>query len=203
MKTAHGDLLSLAQQGDFDVIIHGCNCFNTMGAGIANSIRHKFPAAYHADCQTRKGNPDKMGTYTSADVYCHIRKPPSQQPQKQQQRLPFSRLQRKSTHYQDQEQQQDEVEVQHHKLTIVNAYTQYSWKPTIKTNLRGQRVKVNPVNYDAIRLAFRNIKQQFGGKRMGYPKIGAGLAGGNWEVIAKIIDEELRGEDHTLVLYQP
>ncbi|KAG7346692.1 Zn peptidase [Nitzschia inconspicua] len=180
MKIVHGDLLSMAQRGDFDVIIHGCNCFNTMGAGIAKSIKQNFPSAYKADCQTREGNPDKLGTYSSAEVFCHPR-------------LPGQRGQ--SMH--------DESEIQYHKLTVVNAYTQYGWKPTIRTNRRGQRVHVMPVNYDAIRLAFRNIKQEFSGRRLGYPKIGAGLAGGNWDIIAMIIDEELRGEDHTLVVYQP
>ncbi|PMU98153.1 phosphatase, partial [Pseudomonas sp. GP01-A4] len=28
-----GDLLHLARQGDFDVIIHGCNCQCAMGKG--------------------------------------------------------------------------------------------------------------------------------------------------------------------------
>lgn len=32
------------------------------------------------------------------------------------------------------------------------------------------------------------------------PKIGAGLAGGDWNTISAIIDEELEGEYHTLVL---
>ena len=36
-------------------------------------------------------------------------------------------------------------------------------------------------------------------ERLGYPKIGAGLAGGDWPRIAAIIDRELAGEDHTLV----
>ena len=39
----------------------------------------------------------------------------------------------------------------------------------------------------------------FSGRKIGYPKIGAGLAGGDWEVIEKIIDAELEGEDHALV----
>ena len=38
------------------------------------------------------------------------------------------------------------------------------------------------------------------GKGIAYPKIGAGLAGGDWNTISAIIDEELEGEDHTLVL---
>lgn len=55
MKTARGDLLAFATAGDFDVIIHGCNCQNTMGAGIAKSIKKQFPAAYDADLVTAKG----------------------------------------------------------------------------------------------------------------------------------------------------
>lgn len=43
------------------------------------------------------------------------------------------------------------------------------------------------------------VKNGYSGLRIGYPRIGAGLAHGNWEVIEKIIREELRGEDHTLV----
>ena len=54
-------------------------------------------------------------------------------------------------------------------------------------------------DYDAIRAVLRHIKDNFSGKKIGYPKIGAGLAGGDWDVIAKIIDQELDGEDHTLV----
>ncbi len=43
------------------------------------------------------------------------------------------------------------------------------------------------------------VKEKFTGKRIGYPAIGTGLAGGNWEVISKIIEEELDGEAPTFV----
>ena len=56
MQTVRGDLLALAIAGDFDVIIHGCNCLHTMSAGIAKSIKHQFPAAYDADLATEKGS---------------------------------------------------------------------------------------------------------------------------------------------------
>ena len=151
MNTITGDLLKLGAEGRFDVIVHGCNCQNQMGAGIAKSIKEKFPAAYDADSATEKGSREKLGTITSAEVDCDG-----------------------------------------HELTIVNAYTQFHWRG------RGDKA-----DYDAIRSAFRIIKQQYTGKRIGYPKIGAGLAGGDWEAISAIIDEELEGEDHTLVEYQP
>ena len=37
------------------------------------------------------------------------------------------------------------------------------------------------------------------GKRIGLPQIGAGLGGGDWNIISKIIDEELQGENWTIV----
>ena len=35
MKVTQGDLLQLALAGQFDVIVHGCNCQCQMGKGIA------------------------------------------------------------------------------------------------------------------------------------------------------------------------
>ena len=42
MKYIDGDLIRLAKQGTFDVIAHGCNCFCTMGAGIAPQMAEAF-----------------------------------------------------------------------------------------------------------------------------------------------------------------
>ena len=64
MKEIKGDLLKLAK--DYDIIIHGCNCFNTMGAGIAKQIKEKYPIAYEVDLETKYGDQDKLGTYTEA-----------------------------------------------------------------------------------------------------------------------------------------
>lgn len=44
-----GDLLTLAERGKFDIIVHGCNCQNTMGSGIAKQIKDRYPDAYQAD----------------------------------------------------------------------------------------------------------------------------------------------------------
>lgn len=77
-------------------------------------------------------------------------------------------------------------------FTVVNAYTQFHWK--------GDGIMAD---YEAIRAAFRLVRSRFTGMRIGYPKIGAGLAKGDWNVISSIIDEELRNEDHTLVEYVP
>jgi O-acetyl-ADP-ribose deacetylase (regulator of RNase III) len=73
-------------------------------------------------------------------------------------------------------------------FTIVNGYTQFHWE--------GDGVLAD---YEAIRSVFRQVKQQFGSRRIGYPKIGAGLARGDWSIISSIIEAELAGEDHTYV----
>jgi hypothetical protein len=48
----------------------------------------------------------------------------------------------------------------------------------------------------------RQVKAKFSGSMIAYPKIGAGLAKGDWNIISSIIEEELVGEDHTLVEHQ-
>ena len=68
MKKITGDLIKLALEGEFDVIVHGCNCFCTMGAGIAKTIKQKFPAAYEADLQTVNGDKSKLGQISWANI---------------------------------------------------------------------------------------------------------------------------------------
>jgi O-acetyl-ADP-ribose deacetylase (regulator of RNase III) len=150
MQTEKGDLVQKAKAGEFDVIVHGCNCFCQMGAGIAKTIKQVFPAAYQADLTTVAGDKAKLGQYTVA-----------------------------------------RVDVQGQVLAIVNAYTQYEWQGT------GRKA-----DYDAIRQVFRQVKQEFSGKRIGYPALGAGLAGGEWSVIGAIIDEELAGENHVFIEWE-
>lgn len=49
LNHATGNLIDMAEQGEFDVIVHGCNCLNTMGSGLALEIRTRYPKAYGAD----------------------------------------------------------------------------------------------------------------------------------------------------------
>lgn len=79
---------------------------------------------------------------------------------------------------------------------IINAYTQYHW--------RGKGPNGGPLcEYDALRSVFQGLKEEFGGcgRAFGVPAIGAARAGGDWNVIRGIIDEELWGEDVTFVEY--
>jgi O-acetyl-ADP-ribose deacetylase (regulator of RNase III) len=53
---------------DADIIVHQANCFHTMGSGIARVIRENFPEAYEADLKTKKGDKNKLGTFSVAKV---------------------------------------------------------------------------------------------------------------------------------------
>lgn len=65
LKHARGNLIDMAEAGDFDLIVHGCNCFHTMGSGIAREVRLRYPGAYDADVkQTRWGDRSKIGTFS-------------------------------------------------------------------------------------------------------------------------------------------
>lgn len=68
LKHTKGNLIDLAEQGAFDVIVQGCNCYNTMGSGIAREIRQRYPQAYEVDCQTEKGDIMKLGNWTAYDT---------------------------------------------------------------------------------------------------------------------------------------
>ena len=50
---------------------------------------------------------------------------------------------------------------------------------------------------------FKSLAIVFEGKRIGFPKIGAGLARGDWAIIEEIIENNLEGMcDYTLVEYR-
>ena len=66
MRTIHGDIIRLAKEGAFDVIAHGCNCFHTMGGGLAAQVKRHFPEAYEADLETAYGDRAKLGTCSIA-----------------------------------------------------------------------------------------------------------------------------------------
>ena len=63
MKYVEGDLIKLAKEGIFDVITHGCNCFCTMGAGIAVPMKNNFDCdKFPLEALEYKGNINKLGT---------------------------------------------------------------------------------------------------------------------------------------------
>ena len=57
-----GDLIKFAKESKFDVIAHGCNCFCTMGAGIAPQMAKEFGCDKFAlEKPWYKGNINKLG----------------------------------------------------------------------------------------------------------------------------------------------
>ena len=63
MRERQGNLITLAQEGYFDVITHGCNCFCTMGAGIAPQMAKAFGAdKFPMEAPQYRGDRNKMGT---------------------------------------------------------------------------------------------------------------------------------------------
>ena len=58
-----GDIVYQFKTGKYN-IAHGCNCFNSMGAGLAKQVRFEYPEAFKIDCNTVKGDKNKLGTFT-------------------------------------------------------------------------------------------------------------------------------------------
>ena len=65
-----GNLLDLAEAGEFDIVVQGCNCFNTMGGGIAREIAQRYPQAMLADKDTEPGDYNKLGNWTQS--WAHV-----------------------------------------------------------------------------------------------------------------------------------
>jgi O-acetyl-ADP-ribose deacetylase (regulator of RNase III) len=171
MKTIKGDLIKLAEEGMFNVIVHGCNCFHAMGGGIAKQLADRYPIVEETDRQTEFGDKNKLGTSSQVIV-----KSPTT----------------------------------NHLFIVKNAYTQYYWS-------HGKDV----FEYDAFQ-RFLNyttelIIQSYTPKEgfvtpkkrphYGFPQIGAGLAGGDWSRISKMIEKFSEDvacyADVTVVEYQP
>lgn len=133
---ANGNLLDMAENGDFDVIVQGCNCFNTMGGGIAREIAERYPHVADVDRETLRGDYTKLGTWTSAAVVAP-----------------------------------------EYRFELINAYTQYSMS-------RGEDV----FEYLAFKLILQKLLHIHGTKRIGFPYIGMGLAGGDSDYIISQIE---------------
>jgi len=61
-KEVWGNLIELAKRGQFDVIGHGCNCFCTMGAGIAPQMANAFGCnTFPMENKSTYGDINKLG----------------------------------------------------------------------------------------------------------------------------------------------
>lgn len=62
-KEIDGDIVAMGKQGLFDVILHGCNCFATMGAGLAPLMAAAFGCdRFEMEGEGWSGDINKLGT---------------------------------------------------------------------------------------------------------------------------------------------
>lgn len=66
VEEVEGDLVQMFNEDKIHFLIHGCNCFNTMGAGLALQVAMNFPWAYEEDKNSKYGDVNKLGNWTSA-----------------------------------------------------------------------------------------------------------------------------------------
>lgn len=63
MKIIEGDLIKMALNRKFNVIVHGCNCFCSMGAGIAVNMASTFGCDnFLKEDKSFRGDINKLGT---------------------------------------------------------------------------------------------------------------------------------------------
>ena len=180
-----GDLIELAKQGEFDVVIHGCNCFCTMGAGIAPKMAKEFGCnKYDKESEYYKGDINKLGTIEYGakilEYYTHLR------PFENDDVIPPRVLKFMLT--------KPYINEDFKYVIIVNAYTQYYYGKNHSDGVE------KPLDYEALTLCMRKINHIFKGKHIGLPGlIGCGLAGGKEEIVVEIIKKELKDCDVTIV----
>lgn len=117
----------------FSAIAHGCNCFCTMGSGIAVPISAAFHDVRKADNRTKEGDASKLGSFSIA--------------------------------------------TQPDGFRVYNLYTQFEYG-----------TEKRHVNYEAIASCFEKMNDYLmRWENVLIPQIGAGLAGGDWEIIRTII----------------
>lgn len=158
MKYVKGNLLELFEAGEFDMIVHGCNCRKKMKSGIAAQIVKEYPSVGYRDWLTSDVPESKLGCVD----FIH---------------LPDGRI-------------------------ITNAYTQLNY---------GRDKSIVYVDYVAIRECFRKIDKYVSNLerlynkniKIGIPKIGCGLANGDWNVVESILQEDdFQFLDLTVVEYE-
>lgn len=69
------------------------------------------------------------------------------------------------------------------RMSVVNAYTQYHWTEPGPNGI--------PLDYHAMAMCFAKINADFKGEHLGIPRIGCGLAGGDWEKVKELINQYL------------
>jgi O-acetyl-ADP-ribose deacetylase (regulator of RNase III) len=187
----YGNLIELALQGEFDVIAHGANCWCTMGAGLAPQMAKTFGCdtfpmerltyenEYGDKIPTNnKGDINKLGQIDYETKYLWFKHPMLKDGQA-------------SIAMNHMTVGQSDVK----KLIVVNAYSQFHYGKNHKDGAD------KPIDYHALRLCLRKMNYKFKGMHIGLPTIGCGLAGGNFDYVRLMIQEEFIDCNVTVVIY--
>ena len=84
----------------------------------------------------------------------------------------------------------DAVEVDDTKKVVFNCWTQENFGPADKQY----------VDYNAVKECFTILTRHYNLSKLAIPKIGCGLAGGNWNIVSALIDE-ITGDDLEVWVY--
>ena len=173
IKTIKGNLIDLALKGKFDVIIHGCNIYNVMANGIAVEMANTFNCnKFPLEMESYKGDINKLGQIDYKSYFVSSRGEYDI----------FSHSQNP---------------VFDRELTVINAYTQHYFKhPTMKITAE---LDLDAFQYEAFKIILKKVNYLFAGKHIGFPKIGSGISGGNWDIILAIIQLNLPDMEVTII----
>ena len=136
-KYIKGDIVALFLSGKN--IAHGCNCFHTMGAGVAGQLAKAYPPISAIDKDTDFADSRKLGTFTKAVL---------------------------STKFNKQEN------------ICFNLYTQYYTGPDLRYGaLVDSLIELN-----------KWAENQICIPQIYMPRIGCGIAGGDWTKVEALIN---------------
>ena len=168
-----GNLITMAQQGNFDVIGHGVNCFCTMGAGIAPQMAKAFGCDKFPLEQMLSTNEcgDIIPTNNMGDI-------------NKLGQIDFRNVSLKQNYTNERD-----------SMLVVNCYTQFGFG---RNHTGGEDA---PLDYDALRLCLKKMNYIFYGQHIGLPWIGCGLGGGSKEKVRDIINDQLKDCTVTIVEY--
>lgn len=152
-KEIEGDLIEMFKDGEFNAIAHGCNCFATMGAGIALTIGREFPEAKIADSKFKIPNGKKrLGN------------------------LSYTKIENINNNL------------------VFNLYSQF---------MPGADFRLSALK-KSLKLMSQTIKREFpelelSEIKIGFPLIGCGIGGGDWDEVKEVIKDTMGEFDVTVV----
>lgn len=175
-KEITGDIIAFADEGNCDVVIQGNNCFCTQGAGLAPQFVRAFSSdKFPMEHPSTAGDINKLGQIDYASFYV----------KKGAGKLVYTTDKTDSSRLKN----------GYKRVRAVNCYTQYGFGANHKNGTKA------PIDYEALTLCLRKINHTFKGMHIAVPQIGCGLAGGDWNIVKKIIQQELKDCDVTVVIY--